>query len=457
MDVRTLFLYRLEPGQSKFEIERPINCKGTNTGFSFAYLNLTPDFYSRQATLYNINPKIKEAIKYNAKLTFNYLDSFYEGTEYTLSSQTRKIGDVINSINTHFDVFKPASLNRAPFFIDWTYPGADSTELSEVEFYQASAVLFYNENYNEAKHWNGLPSSTRDIERTNNFLFPTNSDRDLLSHIRLRLWIAPNTTVSFSTDNILLALGMKSLGPRGRHNRFQYQNTSETEYECIEIEEAPKLQIVPGSGQSKIYLSPTTNQIVSENFQLFTTRERDLDNGHLAEDLNKNLVLEAARYNVSFGLGFNEADRTFKFLFPENPGLKIVVRLQAPLVYRLGFGHGERIRKDNVALPMETDANENLSDKAETLVFDTGMTVVTMDQTGNKCTYGVQDEIVSVLTPKIPGILESTPNVTPIVVPTCTETNKLSFSIWRFSEDGTTVPLNWKTGGYLHGVLVGRI
>ena len=458
MDVRTLFHLRLEPGQTNFKIERPPACKGkNNVGFSFACVHLTPDFYSRQATLYKMNPTLEEAISYKAKLTFNYLDSLYQGTEYTLFSQTMKIGELVESINRHFDTVKPSCLKGVPFFIDWWYPGADSTQLSENEFYQSSAVIFYNKNYDEAQHWNGLPSSVRHIAGVNNFLFPTTSDKDVLSHIRLRLWIAPNTTVSFSSDNILLALGIKSLGPRGKHNRFQFENTSETEYRYIDMEEAPKLQISPGSGRSKIYLSPLTQQIASDPFQIFTTRERELDNGQLAVDLNKNISLEAAKYNVSFGLWFSEADKTFKFSFPENPGLKIVIRLSAPLVYRLGYGYGERIRKENAATSMATDVNEELSQKSQTLVFDTGMTIITMDNTGNNCTFGFQDEVMSVLYPKKPGILESHPNVTPSVVPFCTGTNELSFTIWRFSENNTPIPLSWKTGGYLDGVLVGRI
>jgi hypothetical protein len=458
MEARSLFHVQLEPGQTKFQVPRPPACKGNrNVKYSFECIRLTPDFYSRQATLYKMDPALEEAINYEAKFTFNYFDTFYNGTEYTLFSQTKKIGDLVQSINSHFDTFKPTGQKSAPFFIDWEYPGANSTELSEVEFYQASAILFYNENYDETKHWNGLPESARNIEGANNFLFPTTSDRDLLSQILLRLWIAPNTTVSFSSDNILHALGMKALGPRGKMNRYQFENDSSTEYRCVNIWDAPELQIIPGSSRSKIYLSPTADQIGSYPFRLSTTRQREINNGHLAEDLNKTLSLEAAKHNISFGLKFEESEKTFKFAFPENPGLKIVIKLQVPLVYRLGYGLRERIRKEDEASPMATDVNQELDKKARTLVFDTGMTIITMDNTGNNYTLGFNDEMMSVLYPKDPGVLESHPNVRPDIYPPNTGTNELTFSIWRFSENCSPIPISWNTGGYLDGVLVGIV
>ena len=458
MEVRSPFHIRLEPGQTQFQVDLPPACKGNrNARYSFDCIRLTPDFYSRQATLYNMDPAFEEAISYGAKFTFNYFDTFYNGTEYTLFSQKRKIGDLLESINSHFDTFKPSGQVGAPFFIDWSYPGFDSTELSEVEFYRASAILFYNENYDEAKHWNRLPASARHIEGANNLVFPTTGDNDLLSEIRLRLWIAPNTTVSFSSDNILHALGMKALGPRGKLNRYQFENNSSTEYRRIDIWDPPDLEISPGFARSKIYLSPTTDQIASQPFELPTTRQRAINNGHLAEDLNRTLMLHAAKYNMSFGLRYGEADKKFKFAFPENPGLKIAIRISAPLAHRLGFAEKERIRKEDDPIPMAPDANKELGPKSQTLVFDTGMTIITMDNTANNYTLGFKDEIMSVLYPKNPGILESHPNVRPSYFPYHSGAQKLEFSIWRFSETCSPVPLSWKTGGYLDGVLVGTV
>lgn len=59
----------------------------------------------------------EEALSYEAKLTINYFDTFYSGTEYTLLPQKKNMGDLLKSINSHFATFKPTGQMRAPFLL----------------------------------------------------------------------------------------------------------------------------------------------------------------------------------------------------------------------------------------------------------------------------------------------------------------------------------------------------
>jgi hypothetical protein len=58
------------------------------------------------------------------------------------------------------------------------------------------------------KHFNALPHSARKVEEVNKYLIPTQLTEKLLVHFRLKLIIAPNSFVSFSTGSHLLSMGL---------------------------------------------------------------------------------------------------------------------------------------------------------------------------------------------------------------------------------------------------------
>ena len=134
----------------------------------------------------------------------------------------------------------------------------------------------------------------------------------------------------------------------------------------------------------------------------------------------------------------------------------MTLKLTKDLSKRLGFGEKERIRKDDVSLPIPVSDNKEYSEKARTLVFDTSMVAITMDHKASYYTMGIGDELMTILYPKVPGVLESLPSIAPFVTPSH-HRDELTFSLWRYSEDDKPIPLSWKVGAYLSGVLIGKV
>ena len=459
--VRSVFRVRLEPGETKFKVKLPYQSKSlVNAKYSFDSINIIPDFYARKAVLYHFDPKSDETlpIQYETKLVFSYGDDVYMRHEYTQPENNMTMANLIKSINDHFELYKPASFTDARFFIDWAHRQENQTDVSPEEFYKTSAPLFYEEEYDENKHWNALPISARRIFGVNNFLFPTTDDAEVLADIRLRIWAGPNTSIAFSSDNILQALGFKpeEMGKRGDKNRFHFQNAGKSGHGRKRPGNAPASIVRIGGGKSKIYVSTAANEIVTDPFALTTTRQRERSNVLLAEDLHKNLKKWADHYSMSFGLEYKENEKIFKFQFPVAENVKVKVKIPQELSQRLGYGQRDFIEKENVPEPAVVDDNTELEQKARTLVFDTGLTTITLDHRGNHYSYGVQDELMAVLYPRDPGILESRSSLYSSEIPSI-HGDELTFSIWRFSEDNKTIPLSWKCGAYVEGLLVGNI
>ena len=459
-EVRSVFRVRLEPGETKFSVKLPYQAKGlANANYAFDSLNITPDFYSKKAAIYKFDSKSEDAseVQYNAKVVFSYGDDVYARHEYTQPENNMTVANLIKSINDHFELHKPASFTDSWFFIDWAHVQENKTDLKLVEFYKQTAQLFYDEDFDEAKHWNALPASARNITGVNNFLFPTTDDPEVLSDIRIRLWSGPNTTISFSSDNILQALGFQTeeMGKRGDKNRFHFKNADAVGHRRKRPISSPLHLIRLGGGRSKIYVSTALNQVISETFKMKTNKLRERSNVLLAEDLNQTLKIEADYYSMAFGLEFKPEEKIFKFRFPVDDNVKIRIKVPLSLARRLGYGERDLIEKQHVPDAIADEDGSDYEQRARTLVFDTGLTAVTLDQRGSYGSYGLENELMAVLFPQDPGILKAQSKCASQL--TSHHGDELTFSIWRISEDNQSIPLSWKCGAYVEGLLIGKV
>ena len=97
----------------------------------------------------------------------------------------------------------------------------------------------------------------------------------------------------------------------------------------------------------------------------------------------------------------------FKFKFPANDNIRIAVRISEDLAKYLGFGSNERIT--NQIQPTAIEFKNTITQsqiKAESLVYDTGMVIVTFDYMSSNTTSGTLDEYMGSLHPESPGVLK---------------------------------------------------
>ena len=459
--VRSVFRVYLGPGETKFKVKLPNQARSlANASYSFDNINIIPDFYSKKALAYKLDSKSEEdvEIQHEARLIFSFGENVYKRNEYTQPENNMSIANIIKSINDYFDLYKPDSFTDVRFFIDWAHRKENATDISPEEFYKTIAPLMYDEEFDETKHLNALPESVRKFKGVNNFVFPSTDDEEALAEIRVRLWAGPNTVISFSSDNILQALGFQTedMGKRGDKNRFHFQNTDTSGYRRTRASRPPETLVRTGGGRSKIYINTALRQFVSSMFQLKTTRKRERTNPTLAEDFNKSIMTKCRHYGMAFGLDFKEDEKIFQFKFPADDHVGVQVKLTKELSDRLGYGERQIIDKQIVPEPIAAEDNSQLEDKARTLVFDTGMTTITMDHRAMHYSHGVEDELMAVLYPIHPGILQSRSSLSSSKIQSH-HSDEMTFSIFRFSEDNKPIPLSWKCGAYVEGLLVGTV
>ena len=177
----------------------------------------------------------------------------------------------------------------------------------------------------------------------------------------------------------------------------------------------------------------------------------------MALDYNKCIAEAALEANTIFGLEYNDSEKRFSFKYPSNDYLKITLKVTSDTAKSLGFGDVERISERSVSKPIVSDFDvSGNEDKARSLVYDTGMVILTLDHMSSISSSGLQDKFMGSLYPTLPGALVFNPIKAPEVsLPY--HTSRLHFSLFRFTEKSEPSPLGWNAGAYLYGHLIGKV
>jgi hypothetical protein len=96
---------------------------------------------------------------------------------------------------------------QCPFFFDWVDL---SNKLHNYKMYaNLAGMVFYNEVYNKAKHASDLLQLVVTMKNVIDLKIPINTmdEAIALARFRYRLWVAPFTKITFSSDAPLLDLG----------------------------------------------------------------------------------------------------------------------------------------------------------------------------------------------------------------------------------------------------------
>jgi hypothetical protein len=111
-------------------------------------------------------------------------------------------------------------------FFDWV--DLNNTGHDYQTYAKFTGMVFYNELYDKAKHAGDLPQWVATMEGVNDLKNPIDTMNEALAfaRFRYRLWVAPFTKMTFSSDAPLLDLGFvpKQFGSRTVFKQIEIVN-----------------------------------------------------------------------------------------------------------------------------------------------------------------------------------------------------------------------------------------
>lgn len=368
-DVNIPFRQYLDAKETKFKIKVPRRFfDRVDRHFGFECLTLMPDYHSKQATIYEMDPESesKTIVEHPIKLEFQLNSNFHQSDHSHTWGQTANnvhIGAIIKSLNLHFDRIKPAGRIYPPIYIDWFHLRSLFEDDAVVDFYKRMAIDFYGEAFDETKHMASIPGTLANFQGINRFLFPTTENEEILKDIRIRIHMAPNTTLAFSNNDLPEFLGFaEEQLPLERVNKqVQFYNNQVNAFGTLECKNEPFVFVAKGARTSKVHVYFYAKVGESPTGIISTTRARERNPAHLADDYNKGIEALAKSCNFLLQLTFDANERRFKFKYPNNPYCTITILVPTYVAHQLGYDEVERIKPSmipKVFSKPETDNKE---------------------------------------------------------------------------------------------------
>lgn len=465
----------IPPGHSTFQVLIPKSFN--NREFHFTYAVLLPDFYSNQAAEMNIDTddelddKTEYEIYYN--VTFLPTNKFYPGIYIPLAG-TVLTTEIAKSFNDFFESGKPNGAISLGSFFDWydiRFDDAPENVTFKDWVEKLQALNYYGEAFNVKKHFNALPPSARKIENSNNYLFPTKPSPDTLKSLRFRINIAVNTRVNFSTDGHLLNMGFSSdqLGERTGSGvgQFVLRNNESNLFYTLEAEHPPVIPLSVKAEILRVRMELIQLIFISDTIDAEMSKRNFPINEQFENEIKAVLELIGTQCNLRTGFEYDKIKKIFKFTFPENVNItSLKIMIPTELAQRLGYGLVSAISRRNAQgqpvldKPDVKDAHE----KAMALSYDTGIVVISDNNTSSNTTSGIFEHSMANLYPTVDGqmVIPSSDicnNPPTMKISThFTESNEfipITFKLSRFLEHNKLVNLIWKVGAYVTGNLKG--
>ena len=497
-------------GKSFFDLDIPRRHIAENVRYHFSDVSLVPEFYSQQASAYNLDPDAKhQEVSWLVSMEVSLVNDLYDDTKrYEQPIADVSLPRLVKTFNRHMEAVAPPGLYYPSACIDWI-----DTRASQQNVYGGVSVESLYESL-ALDYWGTalppesltLPAVFHTMPGINRYPFPTKLEGDLdddneppeifdrpleedvsmaettegadetiedefveaqeeqieygptHTFIRARFHVQPNTSISFNNDKILLALGFdpSQFGTRGAKNRFHLHNFDSYRVFVVEALNAPE-PLVRGPKSNYVYFSSASAKMYLPHFPLATNRERESNPVFLADDFHTGFKRMGRASNFKLGLSFDSNDNKFKFQFPANNLVQPVLKVPVNVASQLGFGNKERIFRETESNPIEStmDVSDN-ERRARALAIDTGMVVIGFENSMSVQTVGMVNEFVAALHFQYAGHLSSQ-SVCDAGIVLSKFGTRHRFSLQRFSDSGVLVPLKWPVGSYVQGVLSGRV
>ena len=283
---------------------------------------------------------------------------------------------------------------RLGIFFDWIDLRFDGDRSGWDNWVQnVMALVYYDEAYDPAKHFNALPLSARSVTGVNNYLIPTNLTRENVKNLRFRLILAPNTTAAFSTGGPLRDMGFtdSQLGARGKLNKLRIVNEENATFHFL-LANQFFVEDLGKSSTFKLDLEITNTDYVSNTSIVSITKGDSVKNVSYETSLKKVLEVISYESNIKFDMSYSEGEKTFSFTFPLDRAIRLsTFVVPSDLYERLGFDLVTDITKNNKKgqpVPEDIDV-KNTEAKARALGYDTGVVVVSNANIRSNTTAGI--------------------------------------------------------------------
>lgn len=437
-------------------------------------MRVTPDYFNTDAFLFNLDTEEELLLKldYGFALFYTVWADLYPTGLDLKKEEEVGLDNFLKQVNSYAVRIKPTALVGPPFFIDWidtdfqrqlfqvkSDPGIDEAAILR-RYMENNALDYYEEDLDDAKHDNALPSLMRSIPHANKYLFPTkaNTNEVVLDLLRIRICVAPNTKVSFSSKRMLQMLGIAA--ERRMGTRYVFANHDKERYQYFVGGLPPFVNQIMEMG--KISVGPVMDSYFIER-HIFFSRTEKRSNEDLFNGLKLYLDTLSKETNINFSISYTNATGLFAFQFPDHPAVQVTMKGDPELFQRLGYGLVAEINSDSVSKVFKVGQKDSES-KAKILVFDTGHVVVTCQNTSSNLTSLTNNEFLASLFPMGVGCLELAlcREDFPCVVPPIFEGGSgdsvpLYCHLWKFDDAGRLVPFKWVTGATISGVLRGKV
>lgn len=460
------FTKYIEPGNTTFTIDNPNNVRdGIQRAFSFAYLDLLPDFVSEVADEENLDDKAVNpvVISYANRFVAVYTPEFLRPPEDKVMMKKFavgkfKIAEVIKSLNHTFDDTKPLGLINCPGVFDWMHPNLRPFQNKAKEL-KAQVELIYDSLYDDEEenitpetHMGYLPKSVKDRAFVDAKL-PTHPD--IMQEVRVRLTLMPNTKITFSNAQIQIAMGFseEQIGKRGTYKQFHIYNRSKRETKTIVAAMPPKLEAE--------LLNPTSvamSFLSTGNVALFELKSSYAKERHpetIVQELEDNCkeFTEITGYPIS--CRFTE-NRKLEFTFPNTDLVEYSVLLHDRIAALFNF-KDRTVTKNNYISNESIGARGYNAERGLTLatvqVHDTGPLTITLLNMPSITTRGRSCQLMALLRPS--GYMESMEKDFKPVASFPNNKQQLTFRIDRNSDQNNIIGLSWPVGCFVYGCVVG--
>ena len=471
-EVYVPFKQRIPLGRSQFTVNVPHIY--TDRSFFFSSLVLMPDFYSKEAQAENLELKevLDTRIDYEVfyKIIFDSTPPFYPDTFILAPREITTSVLLAGAVNNYFEIHKPAVATRLGIFFDWIdlrFNGDRSGWDNWVQ--NVMAIVYYDEPYDPAKHFNALPVSARSVTGVNNYLIPTNLSQENLKHLRFRLILAPNTTAAFSTGGPLRDMGFtdSQQGQRGKLNKLRIVNEENATFHFLLANQPFDEELEKSNKIFKLDLEITNTDYVSNTSNFSVTKGESVKNVNYEKALKKVLEVISYESNIKIDMSYSEGEKTFSFTFPLDRAIRMsTFVVPTDLSERLGFELVTDITRNNKkGQPVSEDIDvKNTEAKARALGYDTGVVVVSNANIRSNTTAGINEEFMCSLYPTATGTFEI-PHTESCFKPATTKlphfytsstgTVPALFKLSRFLDNDDLVHLDWKNGAFVSGLLRG--
>lgn len=450
------FNIRLEPGDSSFKID--VDRKYTddpNRLFGFSTVTLIPDFYNQQAFKLDMDSKeeLEANISHDFQIELNTDQQTYDRKKYNAPTVPRTIPAMVKYLNQHFLNNQPIGAKYPPAVIDWVHLLTLNLSPEDRNSYLVEhAMALYGEPFNGTRHVKALPQAYGDIFYLNHLAFPTNPN--VYQNIRIRINITAGISLAFSNDTLLKGLGYSAVQiPDTPKHRL------DNPFFAFETFIAAKKAATEAAVYNTIvHAYPAVPRLTSDTFTFVTTKERERKPDNMAEDYSKILKEAGEKLNISLSIEHDAANKKFKIVYPAEEGFKVNLKVTPYIANKLGYGHITYITRDMVNAPYQLDIQfKDVEKVSRVQTFDTGMVVISLDQIGSQQTSQFTNTFMALLESDFGGYMTTRMGIDWPRVAVSPFNSILEFVISRFSETNQPIPLGWKGGAYIRGLLTGKV